>query len=209
MPKTALCFGDSNTFGLMPNPFPWTRQRWKRSECWPAAMAEMSGLEVICEGLPGRTVTSSNHDAPHLDALSTVPALMESHTPLDIVIVMLGTNDLQASLNLTPEAITIGMATIVKALKRSERVVGSAAPKILVIAPPPVREVGFRSVTFAGASAKSRAIPGLYQQMAEALEVGFLDAGQHAAVSDIDGIHLDVAEHLKLARAISQRLDTL
>lgn len=126
--------------------------------------------------------------------------------PIDIAIVMLGTNDLQAALGLFPEAVTIAISRCVKAIRRSDRLVGTAEPKVLVICPPSLKEIGFRSVTYGGATAKSQALPPLLRQMALSLGADFLDAGQHASVSDVDGIHLEPDQHHSLARAVTTAL---
>lgn len=209
MAGTILCFGDSNTFGLKPSPAPWTRERWAKDQRWPSVLGSLTGHEIISEGLPGRTATTVNAASPHLDAIPFIPVMMESHTPIDVVVTMLGTNDLQATLNLTPEAISLSVFRIVKSLMHSDRVLGSKPPAVLVVAPPPVEEIGFRSVTFAGASAKSRALAPLYRDLAQSLGVGFLDAAHETAVSAADGIHLEPADHRALARAVALQLDDL
>lgn len=206
MSLTIVCFGDSNTFGLKPNPYPWTRQRWARSERWPTLLSGLTGFDVISEGLPGRTAASVNEGARHLDAFPYVPTMMESHSPIDAVIVMLGTNDLQHSFNLKPEAITTSVAALAKSIARSEQANGHQAPRLLIVAPPPVQEVGFRRATYAGAADKSRALAPLYSQMANELGFAFLDAGRHSKVSQIDGIHLDVDDHKGMAQAIAIKL---
>ncbi len=206
MSLTIVCFGDSNTFGLKPNPYPWTRQRWHPSERWPTLLSALVGFDVISEGLPGRTAASVNRGAPHLDALPYLPTMMESHSPIDVVIMMLGTNDLQHAFDLKPEAITISVAALAKSIARSEQANNRPAPKLLIMAPPPIQEVGFRRATFAGAAAKSRALAPLYSQMANELGFAFLDAGTHAKPSQIDGIHWDAADHKSMAQAVATKL---
>ncbi|MGV1768260.1 GDSL-type esterase/lipase family protein [Rhizobium rhizogenes] len=206
MIQNVLCFGDSNTFGLKPNPFPWTRERWAETERWPTVLATLVAANFISEGLPGRTAATVNHGSPHLDAIPIIPALMESHTPIDTVIVMRGTNDLQSAFNLSPEAITIAMAGIVKSLRKAERIVGALEPRILVLSPPVISEVGFRSDTFAGAAQKSLRLARLYEGMASALGADFLDASIHVKSSDIDGLHLDTDQHIVLAHAIAEKI---
>ncbi|MCJ9690549.1 GDSL-type esterase/lipase family protein [Rhizobium sp. PRIMUS64] len=204
--RSILCFGDSNTYGLKPNAYPWTRDRWAPEDRWPNILGAKLGVHIICEGLPGRTAASINKNAPYLDALPAVPLVMESHSPIDLVIVMLCTNDLQATFSLRPEHIKIALAAVVKAVQRSDRVLGVAAPEVLVVAPPHVNEIGFRSGTFSGAMEKSLALASYFEPMATALGAKFIDAAAHVKTSPIDGIHIEVVQHQLLAAALAEAL---
>ncbi len=200
MPRV-LCYGDSNTFGTGPmasledDPIHLGHVRW------PGVMAAELGSdwEVIVEGLGGRTTV---HDDPiegaYRNGLRTLQAILESHRPIDVLIICLGTNDTKQRFNLGPQDIALGVARLVAESAKLE-VVG----KTLVICPPPVRELGDLAEIFHGAEERCA---GLAEQMARFASEGgaeFLDAGQHIAVDDIDGVHWSAASHGVLGRVIS------
>jgi len=202
---TVLLFGDSNTHGTMPMPDLGFQGRYGRQERWAGRLARLlPQWEVIAEGHPGRTTV---HDDPvegaHRNGLSVLPALLESHRPLDLVVVLLGTNDLKARFS-------VGAADVALALERLVRVIlacgagpGGGAPGVLLVAPPPIVEVGCLAGIFAGAAAKSRALAAEVAAAAMRAGVPFLDAGQVVEVSPLDGIHWDPQANPALARALA------
>lgn len=203
--RTVLLFGDSNTHGTMPMPDLGFQGRYGRQERWAGRLARLlPQWEVIAEGHPGRTTV---HDDPvegaHRNGLSVLPALLESHRPLDLVLVLLGTNDLKARFS-------VGAADVALALERLVRVIlacgagpGGGAPGVLLVAPPPIVEVGCLAGIFAGGAAKSRALAGEVAAAAVRAGVPFLDAGQVVEVSPLDGIHWDPQANPALAGALA------
>lgn len=205
MTRTILLFGDSNTHGTMPMPDLEVSGRFGREERWAGRLAKrLPGWEVIAEGHPGRTTV---HDDPvegaHRNGLSLLPALLESHRPLDLVLVMLGTNDLKQRFSVNACDIAHSLERLVRVIKGSEAGPGGRAPGVLLVAPPPIVETGCLAGMFAGGAAKSRQLAPEIRAVAARLDVPFLDAGEVVAVSPVDGIHYDAEANPALAAAFA------
>lgn len=207
--RRVLCFGDSNTHGSRAMADPGDVSRYDGKTRWPrVAAAELgAGWSLIEEGQPGRTTV---HDDPvegaHKNGLRVLPALLESHRPVDLVAVMLGTNDLKARFALEPIDIAFSLRRLLRAIAASDCGPGGRAPAALVIAPVPVEETGWLGEMFAGGAAKSRALAPRFRAVAEAEGAAFLDAGAVATVDPRDGIHLDDAAHRAIGRAVAAAL---
>ncbi len=203
---TCLCFGDSNTHGTKPIPDQDMVDRHGPEVRWPGVMAaELGpGYRVIEEGLPGRTTV---HDDPiegaHMNGLAALPMLVGSHSPLDIVVIMLGTNDLKGRFSVTPSDIAASLERLVANLRFLCTAPGRTQPKVLVIAPPPIQEVDWLAEKFVGGAAKSKGLGAAIRRSTERLGVAFLDAGEHIAVSPIDGLHYDAETHARLGRVVA------
>lgn len=196
---TILCFGDSNTHGTMPMPSLDFDGRFGHEARWPSVMARALGHEVIAEGHPGRTTVHDDPmSGPHRNGLTVLPALLESHKPLDLVIVKLGTNDLKHCFHVSAHDIAF-------CLERLAQVIRTQAPsaKILIVAPPPILEQGCLAQMFAEGAAKSRQLAPAIQSMCARTGLHFFDAGQHIAVSPIDGIHYEAAAQVTLGLALA------
>lgn len=206
---TILCYGDSNTHGTRANADPEARYRYRTNVRWPGRVAQaLKGqARVIAEGLPGRTTV---HDDPiegaHMNGIKVLPAILESHQPIDIVVFMLGTNDLKTRFSLTPVDITRSMERMIDLVNASGAGRGGAAPRVLLIAPVPIREVGMMGGYFAGATEFSENLPAHYDLLAERRGCEFLDAGAVAKVDPIDGVHLTEAGHHALAEVVTVKL---
>lgn len=205
MERTVLLFGDSNTHGTMPMPDLGFGGRFGREERWAGRLAKLlSGWEVIAEGHPGRTTV---HDDPvegaHRNGLRVLPALLESHKPLDLVVIMLGTNDLKERFSVNAGDIAHSLERLARVVKASDCGPEGRGPDVLLVAPPPIIEVGCLRGMFAGGAVKSVALAAEVQAAAKRAGVAFLDAGKVVAVSPIDGIHYDAAANPALAGAIA------
>lgn len=212
MTRTVVCFGDSNTYGMPPMQFPGDWRRHEPDERWPGVLRSELGADwsVIEEGLPGRTTL---HDDPiegaHKNGLKDLPSILESHRPIDLVIVMLGTNDLKTRFSVPPEDITASVGLIVQAIQASPAGIEGKAPKVLVIAPASIIETNFLGGMLVGGAEKSRRLPALYAAMAEAAGVAFLNADALIKVSPVDGVHLDASEHATLGKAVANTVKRL
>ena len=206
MAKTVLCFGDSNTHGTPPVPHLGASGRYDRSTRWPALMTGHLGPDwhVIEEGHPGRTTV---HDDPiegaHRNGLTVLPSLLESHKPIDVVIMMLGTNDLKGRFSVNPTDIALSLERLIGVIRAFACGPNGGNPGILLVAPPPIIEVGCLAEMFEGGAAKSSGLAASIAAAAARANVAFLDAGAHIAVSPIDGIHYDQAAHTTLAQAMA------
>jgi lysophospholipase L1-like esterase len=206
MPRTILCYGDSNTHGTMPMPDLGSMGRYDRQTRWPGQLAALlPDWQVIEEGLPGRTTV---HDDPiegaHRNGLTVLPAILESHRPIDVVILMLGTNDLKQRFSVNALDIALSLEKLVLAIRASGCGPDGAAPGVILVAPPPILEVQDLGVMFAGGQAKSHDLGPRLAALARALEVPFVDAGALIGVSEIDGIHYDEPAMAALAQAFAQ-----
>jgi lysophospholipase L1-like esterase len=210
--KTIVCFGDSNSYGTpgMPHPDFWGR--FGPDERWPGVMrlALGSGYTVIEEALPGRTTV---HDDPiegaDRNGLKALPIVLGSHRPIDLVVIMLGTNDLKTRFSVTPEDIANSVGILVKFVQASQAGPDSKAPKVLVIAPAVILETGFMTGLFAGGAVKSEALGRTYAAMAARYNVPVLDAATLITVDPVDGIHLTVDQHAILGKAVAERVTAL
>ncbi len=203
--QTVLCYGDSNTWGFDPA----TQTRFPRDVRWTGVLRNSLGPDyvVIEEGLNGRTtVWSDPIEGEHKSGKTYLVPCLESHAPLDVVALMLGTNDLKMRFSVSPFDICAGIEVLIKIIRASEAGPDGGAPQILLIAPPPVARLSNYAEMLEGAGPKSRRLAGHYQELAALHGCGFLDAGQVIVSSDLDGIHFEAGEHAKLGRAVAEQV---
>lgn len=206
MARTVLVYGDSNTHGTRPMPDLQSGGRFGPQERWPGVMAAAlgPGWRLVEEGLPGRTTV---HPDPvsgvHKNGLAVLPAVLESHAPLDLVILMLGTNDLKARFCLPPVEIAVGVERLVRHIRQDATGPGGAAPAVLLICPPLALEAGCLAEVFAGAEAKARRLPGFYRDVAARWSAAFLDAGEVVEPSPLDGVHFEAEAHARLGARVA------
>lgn len=180
------------------------RRRFAKNLRWPDIMATQLGesWDVVAEGHPGRTAVFDDPiEGEHKNGLRSLQALLESHRPLDLVIVMLGTNDLKARFNATANDIVLGIQRLALEIRRSDSGPNGAAPQVLLAAPVPIVEAGALAEIFAGGAAKSQLVPALLQQVAARHRIGFVEMGAVAEVDLTDGVHLDEAAHAAMGVA--------
>lgn len=213
MPRTLLCFGDSNTHGSPPlsrlgEPY----RRFGVDKRWPRLAVQALGpdWDLVEEGLPGRT---AQFDDPvmgdHMNGTPGLKIALQSHGPIDVLAIMLGTNDTKACFSATPEKITGGIAGLLNIALSIEMQERHGGFKVLVICPPPVEEAGCLAGIFFGGRERALALPPLYRRLADAMGVGFLDAGDVLSVSPIDGVHYDEAGHAALGAAVARAVAAL
>lgn len=199
-----LTYGDSNTHGTPPIVDLDLYQRFDRSVRWPVRAAEALGWELIEEGLPGRT---AQFDDPvmgaHMNGQTGLQIALNSHGPIDVLTIMLGTNDVKARFGASPELITGGIASLLDIAQDSVVQRRHGGFRVLLICPPPVLEQGPIAGQFYGGRERSLALPKLYGDLAAARSCGFLDAGEVIGVSPVDGVHFDPAAHVVLAEAVA------
>ena len=208
--RTLLLFGDSNTHGTMPVTALGQSDRFAREARWSGRLAGLlPDWEVVAEGHPGRTTL---HDDPiegaHRNGLTVLLAILESHKPVDVVLLMLGTNDLKERFSVNAGDIALGLERLVRVILASGCGPDGAAPGVLLVAPPPIVETGCLAGMFAGGAAKSRALGAEVKAAAGRAGVPFLDAGTVVTVSPIDGIHYDDAANPALAKAFAAAIRT-
>ncbi|WP_179378692.1 SGNH/GDSL hydrolase family protein [Jannaschia marina] len=200
---TILVFGDSNSHGTLPLDRLGGLGRHPKTARWPEVMARALDAEVIVEGHPGRTTVHDDPiDGAHKNGLRALPALLESHRPLGLVIVMLGTNDCKARFGLRGWDIAAGVGRLAQVIQASTAGPGGRPPRVLLVAPVPVEEAGVLAEMFQGGPARSRAIAPALRQEAARLGCAFFDAGRVAKVDGRDGVHLDAASQAALGLAM-------
>jgi lysophospholipase L1-like esterase len=204
MTRTIVCFGDSNTHGADPS----TLQRHPRELRWPRVMeaALGEGYEVIEEGLNGRCTVWDTTIEPGRNGLTYLEPCLLSHAPVDLVTIMLGTNDLKTVYDRTAPDIACGAARLVDAARRTLAGPEGTPPEVLLVSPVPIGEITRHSEMwgFGESHQKSRQLARLYEVVAEDYGVGFFDAGSVAEVSTDDGIHLDAAACASLGAAMAE-----
>lgn len=202
--KTVLCFGDSNTHGTPPMTHLEEDARFGPDVRWPCQMARELGADwhMIEEGHPGRTTV---HDDPiegaHRNGLRALPAIIESHKWIDVLVVMLGTNDCKERFSLTSQDIALGIRRLIDDARASPYV-----REILVVAPPPVSETGCLAEIFRGGAARSAGLAPPLAAICAAREVPFLDAGSLISCDPLDGVHFDANAHAALATAVANKI---
>lgn len=203
--KSVLCFGDSNTWGYNPE----DGSRHPFASRWTGKLQGLLGVDrfhVIEEGLNGRTTVHNEVERPLRSAIEILPALLESHRPLDWVIVMLGTNDLKSHFHSNAEAIASNVGKICDVIATCEYL-QLAPPRILVCSPTAVNPSSAALPEwFRGADEKARDLPALLQREAAQRGAEFLDVMGLLEHDFSDGLHWSEAQHQTVARHIAQRL---
>jgi lysophospholipase L1-like esterase len=205
MTRTIVCFGDSNTHGA--NPDQSVGGRLPREVRWPGVMraALGEGYEVIEEGLNGRCTVWDIPIEPGRNSLTYLAPCLLSHRPVDLVIIMLGTNDTKRIYGMTASEIACGASALVDVAEGTLSGPDGTPPRVLLVAPVPLGEVTAHAELwgFGASREESRRLAGLYRLVAEGQGVGFFDAGSVAQVSPLDGVHLDPAAHASLGAAMA------
>ncbi len=206
-----LCFGDSNTWGAVPVKTYGVNLRYQLEARWPSVMQKALGAHwhVIAEGLPARTtVLADAVGGEHFAGLGYLKPCMLSHTPINWLVVMLGTNDLKRQFDLEPQDVAEGLDRVLIEAKGVADLTGDAL-KTLVVCPPPLTETGVFATMFRGASDKSRNLAGPLEVVARKRKAAFLDAGKIIVSSKTDGIHLEPDQHDLLGKAVAAALTRL
>lgn len=202
--RRVLCYGDSNTFGTGPMARLSSDPILDKATRWPGVMAADlgEGWDVVVEGLPGRTTV---HDDPiegaYRNGLRPLQAILMSHRPIDLLIVMLGTNDQKHRFGLGPQDVALGVARLVR-----EAMAMGVVGKALVICPPVVEERGDLAAIFRGAEARMAGLPGEMARFALDEGAAFLDAGIHIGVDPIDGVHFSAKSHAMLGKVVAAKV---
>lgn len=213
--RSILCFGDSLTWGWIPVSESAPTYRYPFEQRWTGAMSARlgDGYQIIEEGLSARTTSVDDPNDLRLNGSAYLPSALASHLPLDLVILLLGTNDTKSYFHRTPYEIANGMSKLVGQVLTSAGGVGTPypAPKVLVVAPPPLAPMPdpwFKGM-FAGGYEKSKELAKLYSALAAFAKVDFLDAGQFVRTDGVDGIHFSAETNTKLGDAIAEKVQAI
>ncbi|HEY7036782.1 MAG TPA: SGNH/GDSL hydrolase family protein [Thermomicrobiales bacterium] len=205
--KTIVCFGDSNTWGYDPA----TQDRFPPDVRWTGVLQRTlgDGYKVIEEGLNGRTTNVDDPLQPHRNGLTYLPPCLESHKPLELVTIMLGTNDLKCRFGRSGSDIAEAAAQLAGVAKTLPVGPGGAFPQVLLMVPPPVAQITDYAEMLLGAEEKSRRFAQHFRTYAAWFAVPVLDAGDVIRSSDLDGIHFERDEHRKLGEAVAREVQRL
>lgn len=202
-----LCYGDSNTWGYISGS---NHNRLLKSERWTGLLQELLGKEylIIEEGLNSRTLIS-NDDRPGKEGKNGSVYLMpclDTHDPLDIVVLMLGTNELKAVFNKTPEEIGVLIEEhFIKVILNRKSQFLDTTPRLLLVCPPLVDEkTEYCKNKYEGATEKSKKLNDICNKISEKYNCSFVS--NEGFTTGIDGVHLDKESHKKLANALYKEI---
>jgi lysophospholipase L1-like esterase len=201
-----LVYADSLSWGIVPG----TRARHPFEVRWPGRLetrlqAGGRTVRVIEDCLNGRRTVWEDPFKPGRNGLEGLAKRIEIHSPLALVILLLGTNDVQSVHAVEAWHAAQGVATLVGAIRTAPIEPGMPVPPVLVVAPPPIGVPrGAIAPKFSGAPAKSAGLAEAYREVAAALGCPYFDAANVVSSSAVDGVHLDAEAHLALGDALAE-----
>ena len=216
MKKHIVCFGDSNTHGYCTDPADCADggDRFNEEERWTCLLQKMLGDEylIIEEGLSGRTTVFQDALHESMPGLDSIYSALMSAEPVDLLIIMLGTNDTKERMGANAACIGIGMDRLVGKAK-TVPAWKDGKPNILIIAPPHM-DFGLYSHPTGipmgkGCVEKSKELAGYYSEVAKAQGCAFLDAEGIAEFNKLDCMHLTKLGHLQMAEKLAQLVPEL
>ena len=209
--RTVLCYGDSNTYGFVPE----TGMRYPKDVRYPGRLQILLGDEynVIEEGCNGRTAISDHPIDAWKNGMDYLRPCLNSHKPLDIVILMLGSNDLKTFFHLSAKQIAEGTGRLVDVIKSFLQEKQGYIPEIILVSPP---EIGsdISSSPFYGdfledAIGESKKFPENYKAVADEKGCRFLDSAKYIYPSKVDSLHLTVEGHRILAEKLYELIQDM
>lgn len=214
MRKHIVCLGDSNTHGYCADPADCADHgdRFNEEERWTCLLQEKLGKDylVIEEGLSGRTTVFEDALHESMPAVDVVYPILMSHEPVDLLVIMLGTNDTKERFGVNAAAIGVGMQRLIMKCK-SVPCWGKHEPKILIVAPPHIGDGLYNDEAAsgpmgAGCPERSRGLAKYFKQAADLLGCEFMDAEGVAEFNQIDCMHLTAKGHSQLADALAEKI---
>lgn len=210
--KNILCYGDSNTWGCKPILDMNAIERFDPNTRWTGILRDRlgTGYNVIEEGLNARTTVHDDPvDGAHKNGKTYLRPCLESHVPLDLIIIMLGTNDLKSRFSLSSYDIASGVRPLLEIVASITPKNGGKSLQSLVVAPPVIARLSVLGDMFEGGLEKSGRWAPHYQAVADLMSSHFLNAADIITSSDLDGIHFDEDQHLLLGEAMADKAQTI
>jgi len=204
--RQILVYSDSLSWGIVPA----TRKRLPFDARWPGVMEialteQRHSVRVIEDCLNGRRTVWEDPFKPGRNGLVGLAQRIEINSPLSLVMLMLGTNDLQSMHPHTAWHAAQGIAALVTAIRQAPIEPGMPLPPILVIAPPLIENPrGPIAAKFTGAAGKATGLAEAYRGVTAELGCHFFDSGSVTGASTVDGIHLDADQHQTLGMALAR-----
>lgn len=215
-----LCYGDSNTWGCIGR---WEAsilpsERYDREHRWPDVLQAQLGedFHVISEGLGGRSTIYPRAGEEYKNGEPYLLPCLHSHRPLDLVIIMLGTNDLQMKKDITEEELPVGISRLIDIVQSTPKCGRNVQPpKILVLPPIEIRKAApegrvavydlFRGDIGRELSLK---MPAVYAKVAKEKGCYYLNTADYAVPGPADGVHFDAESHVRLGKAVAAYIKT-
>jgi lysophospholipase L1-like esterase len=205
--KTVLCYGDSNTWGYIP----CTGQRHAPDARWAGVLRSQLGPEyhVIEEGLNARTTCLDDPTRLGRNGMTYLRPCLDSHAPLDLVLLMLGSNDCKHRFGLSSYDIAQNVAVLLGVIQATPCGVGGVVPPILLLAPPHLGPFLALADLFLGAEERSAGLARHFRVVAEQARCHFLDTAAFVKVDPTDGVHLDELSHRTLGEHLAAAVRAL
>ena len=203
-----LCYGNSNTWGDPPG----GNFRYPPGIRWTGQLQQKLGgrFEIIEEGLCGRTTVLDDPKEEGRNGKTYLTPCLRTHNPIDLVILMLGTNDLKERFNLSAKEIATNIEELILIIKKFGVRKENKQSKIILISPALVNEhVSSPPEGMKGAEEKSKQLARYYKEVANKHGCKFIDIAQYVQPSKIDGCHLDKEAHKKIAEVLFSKLKKL
>lgn len=209
-PINVVCFGDSLTWGFRPGP----RTRYGHDVRWTRLLQKElgDGYYVVEEGVNGRTTVFEDPVRGDKNGLAHLATVRKTHMPIDVLVIMLGTNDLQTRFGMTAGAIALAMARLLDYARTPTDDPEGKAPKILLMSPPPLgdfKNSPLEPLFCEKGQAESRKLKDAYSQIAEQYGAAFFDTGSVVSVSDVDSVHIPPEMQPPLAKAVAAEVRKL
>lgn len=191
--KTILCYGDSNTFGYNPK----TGNRFNPCERWPGVLKEHlgPGYQIIEEGLNHRTTIWDDPALSHVNGRTYLLPCLNSHRPIDLVILMLGSNDMKHRMNLNASDIAEGIGILADMILKSGSGPKGISPEILILSPPRFGHLTRYAEMFESHEEKQEKLGSYYGHVASDYGCHYVDVSSRIQCPDTDGLHLEEEGH--------------
>lgn len=209
--KRVLCYGDSNTWGYIAG----TACRRKENERWTGVCQNLLGEKytILEDGLNGRTTIYDDPTCPYRNGLKGLGYALISQKPLDLVVIMLGTNDYKYT---DTSGVADGIDEIVRTVLNSDSIYRTSNPifpnsaKVLLMSPIALPFSSNEDLSlFSRNSVESNKLPKLCEEIAQRRGVFFLNAAEYGKASPVDGIHLDAESHYTLGTAVAKAIQKI
>lgn len=200
-----LCFGDSLTWCF--NPENW--ERYPYEVRWTTILQNKLGNEykILVDGLNGRTTCWNHPYLPHRNGTEQFPISLEVNAPLDLVIVMLGVNDMTKTLKISAQESAVGLIAYLRAVNECGAVNDSVIPKMLIIAPPHLGKVNnFMNMWYLDNIEESKKLAKCIKIFCDEFEIPFLDSNEFVQACDIDGVHISIESNKILGETIADKV---
>ena len=207
--KNILCFGDSNTWGYDPS----TQTRFSKDIRWTGVLQQLLGSKynIIEEGLNGRTTNVNEKQdhglgyfRPFRSAMDLLSVLIETNSPLDLIIVMLGTNDLKTNFNQSSEMIAKNMRLVCESIINNDYF---QSKSVILVSPTHINEESPNLLdSFIGTTQASQSFSNSYRKISDDLNLYFVDASESVKTNKIDGLHWDSKQHSDFANSLFNKI---